>query len=57
MGFGANGYPIGGGADCLGKGLGNDTFRLCPGASEGIRTGRRVVINATGRIRTEDTPC
>lgn len=56
IGFGANGYPIGGGAACDGKGLANDTLRLCANPSL-TKKGRAIVINTTGRIRTGDIAC
>lgn len=55
--FGASGNPEGSGTSCAGGLLGNDTFTLCASSLTATRAGRKVIMNTTGRIRTEDTTC
>lgn len=57
IGFSPNGIPEGSGTGCAGRLVGNDTFSICASNPSATRHGRRVIINSTGRIRTEDATC
>jgi type IV fimbrial biogenesis protein FimT len=57
IGFGANGYTIGGGTDCRGNALGNDSIKICPAAANSGIKGTSIIINNIGRIRTDDATC
>ncbi|MFM8443315.1 MAG: GspH/FimT family pseudopilin [Methylococcus sp.] len=63
IGFGPSGNPEASlDASCQGDTetdfpVGNGSFTLCSSRLTATHTGRKVVINPVGRIRTEDTTC